>query len=149
MNVKMKGMEKIISIILCFSMLFPPLVYGEDTFNNNEELFGIESESTTEQSYLLTSPNVVGYIPENSDDLMDDLGSDCIIADINSISTYSLRRSNVVELDVSGLSDSVLDVLKVWPDLDKNAWYYLDVMEATHHHIAEYINENETWNNFS
>ena len=106
MNVKMKGMEKIISIILCFSMLFslfPPLVYGEDTFNNNEELFGIESESTTEQSYLLTSPNVVGYIPENSDDLMDDLGSDCIIADINSISTYSLRRSNVVELDVSGL----------------------------------------------
>ena len=47
------------------------------------------------------------------------------------------------------IKSGLYENLKVWPDLDKNAWYYLDVMEATHHHIAEYINENETWNNFS
>ena len=44
-----------------------------------------------------------------------------------------------------GLYDNLID----WPDLNDNAWYYLDVMEATHGHIADYNhfkNNLENWN---
>ena len=36
-----------------------------------------------------------------------------------------------------------------WPDLSENAWYYLDMVEATHSHIADYnyFKDNlENWN---
>ena len=36
-----------------------------------------------------------------------------------------------------------------WPDLSENAWYYLDMIEATHSHIADYnyFKDNlENWN---
>lgn len=45
----------------------------------------------------------------------------------------------------SGLYDNLID----WPDLNDNAWYYLDVMEATHGHVADYNhfkNNLENWN---
>ena len=108
-------MKRYISSLLVFVMLFSlfsPII--EATEN------GIPEDIYNEESYIQTSENVVATIPEDSDSLRSDLGIESLIADIKSFNTFSLKKSrtNTVEIDVSSLDSSNLDVLHFIENVD-------------------------------
>lgn len=107
-----KGISLLLSFIMVFS-LFSPIIeaIGLDLDNSTVNEGYIEESL---DSYIETSENVIGIIPENVEELGDDMGlSDFIIADIKPFSTFSLRQpiSNTVEIDVSELESDTVDIL--------------------------------------
>ena len=85
---------------------------------------------------LNTSDNVIGFIPENHENLQDDLGlNDCLIADLNAFSTFSLRppATNIVELEVPFDNGEYVDVLHFieHPENIEDDTMFLDVSDCS------------------
>lgn len=116
-------------IVLIFSMLpYPIQAIPEDTIVENETLFDIESEVTTDSVYeieddteiiedieinelnICSDVELSAVIPDNSESILNDLGLfNGIVADIKPIQTFSLRGhfNDIVslELEVSQYDD--------------------------------------------